>query len=75
MSDFCRIFHSRKIRLLALLGLLTGEKTDFPTVSYTSTIQLVKSLLFHIPEALGTLFGQQSLPVYAIIVSIPRAEK
>ena len=31
----------------------------------------MKSLLFHIPEALGTLFGQQSLPVYAIIVSTP----
>ena len=71
MSDLFRIFHSHKIRLLALLGLLTGEKTDFPTVSYTSTIQLGKSLLFHTPEALGTLFGQQSLPVYAITVSTP----
>ena len=52
---FSNFFYSHKIRLLALLGLLTGEKTDFPTVSYTSTIELVKSQLCHIPEALGTL--------------------
>ena len=37
---FPRRFHSHKMRLLALLGILRTELTDFPTLSYTSTSEI-----------------------------------
>ena len=37
---FSRLFHSRKMHLLALLGLVHTEIIDFPTLSYTSTYEI-----------------------------------
>ena len=37
---FCQLFHSYKVHLLALLGLLTTKMTDFPTLSHSSTNEI-----------------------------------
>jgi len=37
---FSRLFHNRKMHLLALLGLVHTEITDFRTLSYTSTYEI-----------------------------------
>ena len=47
-----RILHSHKMLLLALSGLFTDRYVDKHTLtSETHTLQLVRPILFHIPEA------------------------
>ena len=37
---FSRLFHSHKMNLLALLGLLQTEMADFLSISYTTTSEI-----------------------------------
>ena len=37
---FSQLFQSRKMNLLALLGLLQTEMTDFPSLSHTTTSEI-----------------------------------
>ena len=46
-----RLFHSYKVHLLALLGLLQTKVTDFPTLYTFHIVQLMKSPPIHIAEA------------------------
>ena len=53
---FSRLFHSHKILLLALLGPFTDQNdTDFPTLSYTSTIKILNPFI-HLKSGRGTPF-------------------
>ena len=68
---FSRLFHCRKMHLLALMGHFTDRTaTDFPTLSYTSTIE-IPTLSYTPKPEIGTSFGR-SLLVLTIIGSIPR---
>ena len=51
---FSRLFHSHKILLLALLGPFTDQNdTDFPSLSYTSTIKILNPFI-HLKSGRGT---------------------
>ena len=53
---FSRLFHRHKILLLALLGPFTDQNdTDFPTLSYTSTIKILNPFI-HLKSGRGTPF-------------------
>ena len=53
---FCRHFHSHKMYLLVLLGLLLTKMTDFPTLSYTITSD--PYLFIYLKPEKGTPYGQ-----------------
>ena len=68
-----RLFHSHKILLLALLGPFTDQNdTDFSTLSYTSTIEILTlSYTWGLEEVPLSQLGW-NFPVKAIIGGTPR---